>query len=107
MTRRSRRSQHQERDDDDAPWTVAVCQPADRRSGRTEEEERDGGGAGESAATPAELGLHGLDVDAEDGAQPGAGHHAERSEEHTSELQSPRYLVCRLLLEKKKRKKTR
>src|SRR5437764_8450487 len=27
---------------------------------------------------------------------------AERSEEHTSELQSPMYLVCRLLLEKKK-----
>src|SRR6202451_4777992 len=25
-----------------------------------------------------------------------------RSEEHTSELQSPEYLVCRLLLEKKK-----
>src|SRR5437762_8545355 len=30
-----------------------------------------------------------------------------RSEEHTSELQSPMYLVCRLLLEKKKKKKTR
>src|SRR3712207_8265712 len=38
------------------------------------------------------------------------GHHAdalpperqERSEEHTSELQSRQYLVCRLLLEKKK-----
>src|SRR5690348_17904955 len=30
----------------------------------------------------------------------------ERSEEHTSELQSPVHLVCRLLLEKKKRKKT-
>ena len=29
---------------------------------------------------------------------------AERSEEHTSELQSPMYLVCRLLLEKKKTK---
>src|SRR5436189_2878975 len=29
-----------------------------------------------------------------------------RSEEHTSELQSPMYLVCRLLLEKKKKKKT-
>src|SRR5437762_5164961 len=29
-----------------------------------------------------------------------------RSEEHTSELQSPMYLVCRLLLEKKKTKKT-
>src|SRR5438552_16560764 len=30
---------------------------------------------------------------------------AERSEEHTSELQSPDHLVCRLLLEKKKQKK--
>src|SRR3712207_8167920 len=28
---------------------------------------------------------------------------AQRSEEHTSELQSRQYLVCRLLLEKKKR----
>src|SRR5438876_9172136 len=28
--------------------------------------------------------------------------HVERSEEHTSELQSPVHLVCRLLLEKKK-----
>src|SRR5690348_17792684 len=28
--------------------------------------------------------------------------HAARSEEHTSELQSPVHLVCRLLLEKKK-----
>src|SRR5437879_7225502 len=27
----------------------------------------------------------------------------DRSEEHTSELQSPMYLVCRLLLEKKKK----
>src|SRR5437879_13024031 len=30
---------------------------------------------------------------------------APRSEEHTSELQSPMYLVCRLLLEKKKKPK--
>src|SRR2546427_7758090 len=30
-----------------------------------------------------------------------------RSEEHTSELQSQSNLVCRLLLEKKKKKKTR
>src|SRR5258708_14521660 len=29
---------------------------------------------------------------------------ADRSEEHTSELQSPDHLVCRLLLEKKKKK---
>src|SRR3712207_7761487 len=39
-----------------------------------------------------------------------AVHHLEedvdhRSEEHTSELQSRQYLVCRLLLEKKKKKK--
>src|ERR1039458_10721918 len=32
---------------------------------------------------------------------------AVRSEEHTSELQSLRHLVCRLLLEKKKKIKTR
>src|SRR3712207_3302405 len=31
-------------------------------------------------------------------------HAGERSEEHTSELQSRQYLVCRLLLEKKKTK---
>src|SRR3712207_8950401 len=31
---------------------------------------------------------------------------AERSEEHTSELQSRQYLVCRLLLEKKTKKDT-
>src|SRR3712207_7392198 len=30
------------------------------------------------------------------------GRDADRSEEHTSELQSRQYLVCRLLLEKKK-----
>src|SRR5437763_12120145 len=30
-----------------------------------------------------------------------------RSEEHTSELQSPMYLVCRLLLEKKKNTKAK
>src|SRR3712207_7875953 len=31
---------------------------------------------------------------------------APRSEEHTSELQSRQYLVCRLLLEKKKKQET-
>src|SRR5947208_8493680 len=31
----------------------------------------------------------------------------ERSEEHTSELQSPDHLVCRLLLEKKKEKRVK
>src|SRR5258708_16615786 len=33
-----------------------------------------------------------------------AAHASPRSEEHTSELQSPDHLVCRLLLEKKKKK---
>src|SRR3712207_7396897 len=34
------------------------------------------------------------------------GGHVGRSEEHTSELQSRQYLVCRLLLEKKKKSYT-
>src|SRR3712207_6943922 len=39
--------------------------------------------------------------------QPGSGLvRRDRSEEHTSELQSRQYLVCRLLLEKKKKKYT-
>src|SRR5436189_2808161 len=36
------------------------------------------------------------------GARPSSRTVPVRSEEHTSELQSPMYLVCRLLLEKKK-----
>src|SRR5947208_14329111 len=35
---------------------------------------------------------------------PGCPRGSGRSEEHTSELQSPDHLVCRLLLEKKKKK---
>src|SRR5262245_65243501 len=38
----------------------------------------------------------------DDGGEP-LGRLVERSEEHTSELQSLRHLVCRLLLEKKKK----
>src|SRR3712207_8787927 len=50
------------------------------------------------------------EADAEQGpllglqASPPAGEQGSRSEEHTSELQSRQYLVCRLLLEKKKTK---
>src|SRR2546422_1936766 len=40
------------------------------------------------------------------GTATGCGAPAPRSEEHTSELQSRLHLVCRLLLEKKKNKKT-
>src|SRR2546430_12389047 len=38
------------------------------------------------------------------GAAPPLGREVQRSEEHTSELQSQSNLVCRLLLEKKKKK---
>src|SRR5207248_10331289 len=51
--------------------------------------------------------LRALDVlRREQRAQEQARAHALRSEEHTSELQSPYDLVCRLLLEKKKKKNT-
>src|SRR3712207_8362812 len=60
--------------------------------------------AGDALQVP----LHGLDRSLGD-LQRHEGLHAEprgsdvdRSEEHTSELQSRQYLVCRLLLEKKK-----
>src|SRR3712207_7023487 len=42
------------------------------------------------------------DADAVHRERSGEVHRARRSEEHTSELQSRQYLVCRLLLEKKK-----
>src|SRR5690348_17972431 len=59
--------------------------------------------AGEIIARPADM-LQLRDV----GVERAVAHRlfagrAERSEEHTSELQSPVHLVCRLLLEKKKK----
>src|SRR3712207_8153236 len=44
----------------------------------------------------------GIGSDRHRGSDPGRYQRAPRSEEHTSELQSRQYLVCRLLLEKKK-----
>src|SRR3712207_7305014 len=57
------------------------------------------------------VGIHGHELALQLGAQspddlfhsPFA-HPQQRSEEHTSELQSRQYLVCRLLLEKKKKR---
>src|SRR3712207_7405139 len=61
-----------------------------------------GGGAGHALAEGGELLRR--PVDDVDGQ---LGHVVEgRSEEHTSELQSRQYLVCRLLLEKKKKKQS-
>src|SRR6185436_20564232 len=45
-------------------------------------------------------------VSASQGPAGAAASAGPRSEEHTSELQSPDHLVCRLLLEKKKKKLT-
>src|SRR5262245_63005920 len=53
------------------------------------------------AASQVKALLQARDIDTS--AQP-AGHAGFRSEEHTSELQSLRHLVCRLLLEKKKQR---
>src|SRR2546425_882927 len=46
--------------------------------------------------------IHVVDRDNKDGWKIGVSTGGMRSEEHTSELQSLAYLVCRLLLEKKK-----
>src|SRR3712207_7665941 len=58
----------------------------------------------QAAAAPAER--DGPEGEASGGGEPGGPEgkaaKGERSEEHTSELQSRQYLVCRLLLEKKK-----
>src|SRR3712207_8217823 len=54
--------------------------------------------------TPTRLAVLDHDLVGALAAWPGVlGELAGRSEEHTSELQSRQYLVCRLLLEKKKR----
>src|SRR3712207_8115872 len=67
-----------------------------------------GGGRLETGFLAARLGRVGTAELVELGREllqlPAAGHHVQRSEEHTSELQSRQYLVCRLLLEKKKNK---
>src|SRR3712207_7030414 len=72
------------------------------RSGRLDDHGPDAGQVGEQRGLPA------ADLEETPGGVGGdAGQHepppiADRSEEHTSELQSRQYLVCRLLLEKKK-----
>src|SRR5256885_5342765 len=57
--------------------------------------------AGIAAARDVQLGAFPVEVAARHEHQPGRVGQ-QRSEEHTSELQSPCNLVCRLLLEKKK-----
>src|SRR2546423_11583679 len=59
------------------------------------------------AGRPAARGRHAVHAAVHALAAGAADHPPVRSEEHTSELQSLAYLVCRLLLEKKKKQKTR
>src|SRR2546425_6378612 len=62
-------------------------------------------GAGEVAARVRDCARRDAGVAHPDaGGVPGVHRLGNRSEEHTSELQSLAYLVCRLLLEKKKKK---
>src|SRR5437762_9868239 len=63
-----------------------------------------GGGAPRAAGVGAAAGRAAIGRTGRFQFPPGGGVLADggRSEEHTSELQSPMYLVCRLLLEKKK-----
>src|SRR5690349_23493897 len=69
------------------------------RGGATRDRVRRQRGEGQAVAGEAERG--GADQCLQ------GGHPPQRSEEHTSELQSRRDLVCRLLLEKKKRLRSR
>src|SRR2546425_6024735 len=55
-----------------------------------------------SFASGSEVGFPWIEIRDEEGALIRRLHGGARSEEHTSELQSLAYLVCRLLLEKKK-----
>src|SRR3712207_8613000 len=62
-------------------------------------------GGGPGSAVPNENGLipsSRSDTEWQTAGQPPWFWSSDRSEEHTSELQSRQYLVCRLLLEKKK-----
>src|SRR2546422_8631866 len=72
--------------------------PAEAARGAALARGRHGGHASGGAATP--LYRHPLPVE-----RGGRRCRRDRSEEHTSELQSRLHLVCRLLLEKKKKKK--
>src|SRR5258708_25565025 len=64
---------------------------------------REGRDASDSAAATRRAGAQ--RADRRGGRAAGDLRAAHRSEEHTSELQSPDHLVCRLLLEKKKNDK--
>src|SRR3712207_7695886 len=86
------------------PYTTLFRSAGGRVHGALADDDRGGRlvlGREDVAGHPAHVGAEGdqrLD-------EHGGLHGHVRSEEHTSELQSRQYLVCRLLLEKKKKNK--
>src|SRR5258707_11657652 len=75
------------------PYTTLFRSP---RVGAPGHVRREGGGVEDDLIVEAGVGVRGQRAPVVERGLP-------RSEEHTSELQSRQYLVCRLLLEKKKR----
>src|SRR5438270_1826116 len=61
------------------------------------------GGTRVACSFPGIVFLQPIGLPPQEGCLPGNEHATRRSEEHTSELQSQSNLVCRLLLEKKKK----
>src|SRR3712207_7677452 len=74
---------------------------ADRSAGGLYHDERAGGAAGDIERAGQSM-ISASSISSAGGRTGGSGRQR-RSEEHTSELQSRQYLVCRLLLEKKKK----
>src|SRR5207248_9373725 len=86
-----------------SPYTT-LFRSSDGRAGRARHGLDRGAGAARAQRQDARAHSHrrqALADDARGADAEGAGHRRLRSEEHTSELQSPYDLVCRLLLEKK------
>src|SRR5690348_17561797 len=81
------------------PYTTLFRSDAERADARVEVEVRTGGAGRQVEMRRVVVGTR-LD---EEAVVRAGERRAVRSEEHTSELQSPVHLVCRLLLEKKKK----
>src|SRR5437879_7307686 len=77
-----------------SPYRLGIARPHDRVTDET------------APVTPLDPASPVFHVPNEIAPEDWAGGVERRSEEHTSELQSPMYLVCRLLLEKKKQTQT-
>src|SRR5687768_6308151 len=105
-----RRGYRDVRADGDPSFHLGLVVPLDEHDRADEGREQQHGGDLERECEVAEQACregHEVAASRQGSAVPeleGEEHHGERSEEHTSELQSRLHLVCRLLLEKKKNK---